>query len=1192
MLSVLMCIPGRALRAHPRAVVAPAATMLLALLSSIAVAQTTGQTDVANKPLKPALLIEPNVVFAIDDSGSMDSDMLLDTDEGSMYWKPFQNPASGAGAWKADGTGPQDVFVHNTLGTTQYRKVFPQQLQAQGAGIEPAGDQLAAPVPPTPQFAWVRSHLYNRIYYNPARVYKPWPAAIIGNNVDATSFSNAPVTDTFTHPLFSGNRATLNLFTWQDASLNIHLSFPLKAGMKFPIGARPIETDPVTHQQYLGAEATNEGTATGNKRYGIPYYPATYWIRAICTPISSDCVEDPGNSAYRLKRIEIKSSTNSYIQEPSRTDCSSVLADGRRNCTFIEEAQNFANWWQYYRKRKLMLAAGMGTVMESLGGGFRLGTLYFNVPSNNPIEANNDANYLDRPTIEMLSTSGNGGQAVRRKIAGRFYNRSLRGLTPALTTLAAIQHQFDNNANLIEYSCQRNHLFLMTDGKYSDAHAVNDSTWNQTGTSPGNRGQYAQEWPYTTTYKRTLADLALYLYSAQLRSSSLAAGKVPTSAADPNPNLHFNFHGVTLGVQGEVWPKHMLDDGMPNSPANVTWPDPGPASGPQLQGRQRIDDIWHASINGRGRMLLATNADEVASAINQVLYEANGVPGAQSGVALTAVKLGNNDAAFLAGFNSSLWSGDVTRHAVNSTTGAIDTTKQWSAAAELDHEATLPANRKLFTTNAVFDAAGVGAQINPGGTAAETSRRVEYLRGDTSGEGYMLSQLRPRKSRFGAVVGSVTALNAARTAGFVASNDGFLHAIDLSNGKELWGYAPRAALAEMGRSTQVNWAFRTVHDGSPVIGYADGVEMLVGGLGTAGVGWYAIDLTDTTSPSLTAAQLATNKVKWELPGLNTDLQFQMGLSVGRPLIVKTDRYGTVVILTSGYNAPLNDGAGRLFVVKPDTGQVLLTLVAGNPTPNSGDAGLAKVSGYLEPDGTVRYLYGGDLKGNLWRFDLGTAASPTSGVTRLAVLKDVNGNLQEIAVAPALANYKGKRIVMVGTGKVTGIPDLKNEARRNSFYAILDKDDNLVERSSLVQQTINTAGGGRTVTTNAVDWNLKRGWFADLPLNERANIDPVIGFKAVTFLSNQSTTDFCSRKSYGYMMDILSGGAVKANPNDTNIVVGYSLGNKGVVGLNQLVTSDGAAHAIPRDDEGTPGDLPIEKPSGLVSRKAGWRRVVR
>ena len=47
------------------------------------------------------------------------------------------------------------------------------------------------------------------------------------------------------------------------------------------------------------------------------------------------------------------------------------------------------------------------------------------------------------------------------------------------------------------------------------------------------------------------------------------------------------------------------------------------------------------------------------------------------------------------------------------------------------------------------------------------------------------------------------------------------------------------------------------------------------------------------------------------------------------------------------------------------------------------------------DGASGALYGGDLLGNVWRFDLSTKATPF----RMAILKDASGNLQPVTAAP-------------------------------------------------------------------------------------------------------------------------------------------------------------------------------------------------
>ena len=48
---------------------------------------TVHATDVAELPLKAAVLAKPNVVFAMDDSGSMDAEVMLDGNfQGSAFF--------------------------------------------------------------------------------------------------------------------------------------------------------------------------------------------------------------------------------------------------------------------------------------------------------------------------------------------------------------------------------------------------------------------------------------------------------------------------------------------------------------------------------------------------------------------------------------------------------------------------------------------------------------------------------------------------------------------------------------------------------------------------------------------------------------------------------------------------------------------------------------------------------------------------------------------------------------------------------------------------------------------------------------------------------------------------------------------------------------------------------------------------
>ena len=63
--------------------------------------------------------------------------------------------------------------------------------------------------------------------------------------------------------------------------------------------------------------------------------------------------------------------------------------------------------------------------------------------------------------------------------------------------------------------------------------------------------------------------------------------------------------------------------------------------------------------------------------------------------------------------------------------------------------------------------------------------------------------------------------------------------------------------------------------------------------------------------------------------------------------------------------------------------------------------------------------GGDLLGNVWRFDLNSDAA----AVKIAVLKDAAGTPQPITAKPELGRIIDKKIVFVGTGRYLGTSDL-------------------------------------------------------------------------------------------------------------------------------------------------------------------------
>ena len=381
----------------------------------------------------------------------------------------------------------------------------------------------------------------------------------------------------------------------------------------------------------------------------------------------------------------------------------------------------------------------------------------------------------------------------------------------------------------------------------------------------------------------------------------------------------------------------------------------------------------------------------------------------------------------------------------------------------------------------------------PAGDNTDGQRILNYLRGDRSNESTATESrlYRQRGSKLGDIgdskivyLGSKPSalyvdsynpgyqafVNATtrRPLVFVGANDGMLHAFDATDdattgGNEIFALVPYAVFGGPDNNAEMSgiqalarksYSHHYYVNATPEIRDVDfaragGVTqsdssksdwrtLLVVGLGKGGKSFVAMDVTNI-SATLSEAEIAS-KVLWEFS--NPD----MGFSFGRPLIAKTKRWGWVVILTGGYNnvggntaSGYKPGQGVIFVLDPRNGTLLQAIYTGEGS-ESDPLGLAQVEGYTQnyQDYTLEYVYGGDLKGNMWRFDFTDGSRNVPAPTKIAQFKGPDGVVQPITVAPKIeyAAEGLKRYVFVGTGRYLAGSDQSN-TQPNSFYGLRD-----------------------------------------------------------------------------------------------------------------------------------------------------------
>jgi type IV pilus assembly protein PilY1 len=394
---------------------------------------------------------------------------------------------------------------------------------------------------------------------------------------------------------------------------------------------------------------------------------------------------------------------------------------------------------------------------------------------------------------------------------------------------------------------------------------------------------------------------------------------------------------------------------------------------------------------------------------------------------------------------------------------------------------------------------------------------------------------------------------------YMGTNDGMIHAFNSATGVERWAYVPSMVIPNMWKLADKSYA--SLHsnfvNGSPITSDICSANcnnaafastpstaddpvwktILVAGLNGGGRGYYALDITNPASPSLL----------WEFTttaGIGVTKDDDLGFSYGQPVITKKSDGTWVVLVTSGYNnVSPGDGEGHLFVLNANTGAMLHKVDTGEGDTTT-PSGLAKIAGFNnEPPGNaVGYVYGGDLSGNVWRFDVNncaTGTAPTScDVIKFATLL-AGTTPQPIMTTPVLGKISGSRVVFIGTGKYLETGDVSTTTQQTQ-YAI--KDDNSgatfvnprSQTTLMVQQTIttDTAAGTRSVgTTASVDFGTKRGWFVDLPdTGERINIDSQLVQGVLLVPSIVPSNTACSPGGYGWLnfFDYKTGGAVTAS----------------------------------------------------------------
>ena len=1194
---------------------------LLGLVAACAL--LSAQADMSQTPLlTQSGAVEPNLVFVFDDSGSMAVGQMYQFGSKSDSYG-MVNPETGGSVSSYPGTSTSNGVVAGSyahvspdLNLMAYdpRVLYKLRVNADGTNM------VAATVSPA---AGSNTTTFNVYFYRPSITTLRVSSVTVNSGGKKYPNPSGTMTMTFSAPPAGGVRAEGTVTVATSSSSNSRKITAITvtkagsgytttptitlngnssggSGFKYTVNT---QTDVIveTNQKWDGT-----GTVSSLSDYFSTGTPAGY-TPDVGSPLAT------GATSISYPNTASKSVAN-YPKFAARTDCTG------NTCTWAQELQNYLNWKLYHSSRVELARTGIGLAFQPLGATFRLGWGSINtINSNSRLDAG--VNLFTTTTTTgrkqafydwLYGSATSPGGSTPNRLAmdrvGQYFTRSDSdgpwGTNPSYTsTSTSASTTGGTEAKTSHASCRRSNMLLMTDGYWNGG---SSSLGNIDGTdgpvitsASGSTYQYKAGYPYKDITSDTLADVAMKYWVNDLRTD-LPNNVASVAGINESFWQNVSFYGIGLGIYGT----------LPQTPAMLSSLSTGDTLWPVAKAdtATAIDDMWHAAVNSRGQFLSAGDSDALTASIQKMMVSINKLSSSQSGVAVSTANLVDGTRKYTPQYTTGSWAGNVTARNLDPlTANEISTAWQIESKDPLtgDEVSLIPSadTRNIvvgngastapkavpFTYAAMNAVSGLTAQM--AGSLTVNADLINYLRGDASNEGEF-DLYRVRETRLGDIVNSAPVFvkkgidrqyeklpsstfsgvnsyrafvtsQAAHNEGvlFVGANDGMLHAFrdgttaaPENAGLEVFAYVPRAVLPNLSQLADKAYSHKYYVDG-PVVQAPAYINSSWNNLllGTTGAGAKAVFALNVTNP----LSMNANSVLWEVSSTTTGFS-NLGYIINDIQAGPLPSGDWVAIFGNGYFS--TSGAASLYVVNLATGALIQEINTG-ATGSNGLGGVRVVR-----DDTQRIIgaYAGDLKGNLWKFDLSGSTSGSgvvglSGTPLLAV-----GSTKPITAPPSvLVHPNGGYLVAAGTGKFFESGDTVT-TNAQSLYGVWDSVPfgttatpsgvTQTGTTNLQQQTISTGTSvTRTVvtsdlttttqsvtyfsvSTNPVDWTLKRGWYINLPNTGERVVYPM-NLLQNTFLAVDSisptnvSTNACIQTGQGTGWVYIINGLTGAGPGE-------------------------------------------------------------
>lgn len=489
------------------------------LTTLLALPVNAATTDIPADPLASGVRVAPNILFILDDSGSMaweninNSDISAVTGSGSFSDSPSSNgiDAGSVGDLTDDTTSTQtsngsattthtqgvmyeQTYTTNTLyynpfvdyqpwmnangnrltGGTDYNDAYSSNIYVDYSGVESSSSSgqinlanntrtFHAPKDPSQTGSTYLSNIANY-----------WRYQIIAGGADVVRSEWGRVIESSTSLSVTPATGTVNY-----NNVNIHTLASVPAGQTLELTIRRntsrfgyFRLKNPSGVEVCGVEVGDPSTKTCTVN---PTVAGVYTVEA------RDAIPDGNAADYQLSARYYNTNrcgggTGSYDWidcTSNRPDIPNATGPGTTQRSIADEKTNFATWYSYYRTRTKAAKGGAAEAFNTLGNRVRVGyrTIHNRSNFNIPVQDGNDGRFVNND-----GTNGNPVTTSRSVWFNRLFTANANSGTPLQDALNRAGQYFSGSANSGPYgpeetanqlSCRQNFTVLTTDGYWN-----------------------------------------------------------------------------------------------------------------------------------------------------------------------------------------------------------------------------------------------------------------------------------------------------------------------------------------------------------------------------------------------------------------------------------------------------------------------------------------------------------------------------------------------------------------------------------------------------------------------------------------------------------------------------------------------------------------------------------------------------